>query len=89
MRTPEMAWQYYERERQAGNVCALTPPSAQPSLDALVEPVLSPAKTAQEATNPFVNTSVFSSVSLIKPFPDGRDIFVVYRGRVPGIHYGW
>ena len=89
MRTPEMAWQYYERERQAGNICALTPPSAQPSLNALAEPVLSPAKTAQEAINPLVNTSVPFSVLLIKPFPDGRDIFVVYRGRVPGIHYGW
>ena len=65
------------------------PPSAWPTLNALVEPVLSPVKTAQEAANPLVDTYVPSTVSLIKPLPDDCDIFVVYRGRVPGIHYGW
>lgn len=66
MRTPQIAWQYYEDERLAGNVEVLPPPVA-------AQPV----------------TTAKSSIPLTSPFAADKIFFVIIRGKVPGIHYGW
>jgi hypothetical protein len=67
MRSPQLAWDYYESERQAGHVCALTRPTSEPRVEAVAQP----------------------GIPQTSPFPAEANIFVIFRGKVPGIHYGW
>ena len=85
MQMPQIAWQYYEREQQAGNAFILAQPNTPPTLN--TPPFL--ANTVREVTNPLVDTTMQPRISFISSFPDGHNIFVVYCGTAPGIHYGW
>jgi len=55
--SPQLAWDYYESELQAGHVCALTHPTSEPRIEVVTQPGV-PQMSPYPAKRTFLSSSV-------------------------------